>query len=163
MKSLLTVVAVIALLIAIVGSGLMVTRTEKGVKEMEKLEKAYGKDSALGKSVKGALKDAGLASAGTYKMVGNVSIVALLAFLFFTVVMFTKKAKLKLIGAAAAVILAISMVALSPSTDGGKSKYNKQPSTQKVALIIAGIGIAGIAAGMGRDAMGSKKDVEVNA
>jgi len=87
----------------------------------------------------------------------------LLAFLFFTVVMFTKKKKLKLIGAALAVILGISMVALSPSTDGSKSKYNSRPSTQKVALIIVGIGIAGVAAGMARDAVGGKKDAAVNA
>lgn len=136
----------------------MVTRTEKGAKEMEKIEKTYGKDSALGKTIDGAFKKAGLASASTYKMIGNVSILALVAFLFFTVVMFTKKQKLKLIGAALAVIMGITMIALSPSTDGSKSKYSSKPSTQKVALIIAGIGIAGVAAGMARDAVGGKKD-----
>lgn len=166
MKTLLTIIAVLTLIMALGASVLTFARVKKGAREMDKVEammKQAENNKALYKTLKEEKDKRGIASASTYRTIGYMCLLLAAGFLSFLVVMFLKNEKLKLIVAGAALVLNLIIVIMSPGGDYNKSRYNSTPSTRKVVLITLGIGVVGIATGLGRSKVGKKPQQEVAA
>ncbi|OJJ20046.1 hypothetical protein BKI52_16365 [marine bacterium AO1-C] len=166
MKILLTIVAVITLIIALGASVVTFARVKKGAREMDKFEtmlKQSESNKTLYKTLKAEQDKRGIASAGTYRTIGYVSLILAIGFLAFLVVTFLKNDKLRLIVAGSVLALNLILVMMSPGGDYSESKYNSTPSTRKIALITLGIGVVGIVTGLGRNKVGQKTQKEVAA